>query len=106
MGKYIYNRLARIIKSEINLFSRNKRRRQTISTEYGFDFLGSKNNIGIGKAFLELINNAKSDYILLLENDWELVENISNTTERKVLLLSASSISNQLYIVINYLNYR
>ncbi len=78
LSSYKKNGLLELSNQRLIFFQEINEEDKTIATGYGFDFLGSKNNIGIGKAFSELVNNAKSDYILLLENDWELVENISN----------------------------
>jgi hypothetical protein len=39
-------------------------------------------NIGIGKAFIRLTENAQTDYVLVLEHDWNLIENSETTYER------------------------
>lgn len=46
----------------------------SIANEYKIPFIAYKENIGIGEAFIKLCQTAKTDNILLLENDWELIE--------------------------------
>jgi hypothetical protein len=46
-----------------------------IATHFGLDFIGLQKNIGIGQAFIRLTENAQSDYVLVLEHDWNLIEN-------------------------------
>jgi hypothetical protein len=53
-----------------------------IATHFKLDFIGLQNNIGIGKAFLRLTENAQTDNVLVLEHDWNLIENSETTYER------------------------
>ena len=53
-----------------------------IAAHYGVKAIGTKENVGIGKGFLELAKNASNDKILLLEHDWCLVENLEITKQR------------------------
>lgn len=55
-----------------------------IASDYKIDYLCSNSNIGIGKAFEILATKAKNEFILLLEHDWELIEN--PTVSYKMLL--------------------
>ncbi len=50
-----------------------------IATHFGLDFIGLQKNIGIGKAFIRLTENAQSDYVLVLEHDWNLIEDRETT---------------------------
>ena len=50
-----------------------------IATHFGLDFIGLQKNIGIGKAFIKLTENAQSDYVLVLEHDWNLIEDTETT---------------------------
>jgi hypothetical protein len=50
-----------------------------IAKHFGLDFIGLNSNIGIGKAFKRLTQNAQSDYVLILEHDWNLIENKETT---------------------------
>ncbi len=45
-----------------------------IAEKFGLRYEGSVENIGIGKGFIALANSLNSENILLLENDWVLVE--------------------------------
>jgi hypothetical protein len=49
---------------------------------FNIKYIGLSNNIGIGKGFITLAENAEYENILLLENDWALIENQTNTTLR------------------------
>ena len=53
-----------------------------IATHFGLDFIGLQKNIGIGQAFIRLTESAQSDNILVLEHDWNLIENKETTYER------------------------
>jgi hypothetical protein len=53
-----------------------------IATHFKLDFIGFQNNIGIGKAFLRLTENAQTDNVLILEHDWNLIENSETTYDR------------------------
>jgi len=45
-----------------------------IAEHFGVQYLASPDNIGIGKAFIELAKNAKYENFLILEHDWKLIE--------------------------------
>ncbi|NBU81771.1 MAG: hypothetical protein EBS55_09010, partial [Flavobacteriaceae bacterium] len=53
-----------------------------IANEYGITYISSPENIGIGNAFIKLAESSHSDNILLLEHDWELIENFDKTYSR------------------------
>ncbi len=46
-----------------------------IANYFNIKYIGLENNIGIGQGFLKLCEHAENDNILLLENDWILIEN-------------------------------
>jgi hypothetical protein len=50
-----------------------------ISSHFGIDCIALQRNIGIGQAFIRLTENAKEDYVLVLEHDWNLIENEATT---------------------------
>lgn len=50
-----------------------------IASHFNINYIGLKENIGIGKAFKQLTQNAQSDYVLILEHDWNLIENAETT---------------------------
>jgi hypothetical protein len=53
-----------------------------ISSHFGIDCIGLHNNIGIGKAFIKLTENAQTKNILVLEHDWNLIEDQKTTYDR------------------------
>src|SRR5688500_17408025 len=46
---------------------------RAIAAYYGYEFMGSHSNVGIARAFQELVEASTGDLFLLLENDWELI---------------------------------
>jgi PHD/YefM family antitoxin component YafN of YafNO toxin-antitoxin module len=61
-----------------------------IATHFGLDFIGLQKNIGIGQAFIRLTENAQSECVLVLEHDWNLIED--KETTYKTLSQSISAI--------------
>lgn len=53
-----------------------------IADHFGINYIKSKENIGIGQAFIQLAKNAKHDNIFLLEHDWELIEPLGVVEQR------------------------
>lgn len=53
-----------------------------IANHFSVNYIESNINVGIGKAFIELAKNAKTDRILFLEHDWKLIENKETTYSR------------------------
>ena len=54
----------------------------SIAKEYNVNYIGTKENVGIGVGFSELFKNAKYDNMMVLENDWVLIENENITKHR------------------------
>ncbi len=53
-----------------------------IAKHFGLDFIGLTQNIGIGKAFIKLTENAQTENVLVLEHDWNLIEDKETTYDR------------------------
>lgn len=53
-----------------------------IARHFGLDFIGLQKNIGIGQAFIRLTESAQTDNVLVLEHDWNLIEDKKTTYER------------------------
>jgi hypothetical protein len=70
-----------------------------ITNHFGINYIGLDENIGIGKAFIQLAKNAQTENILLLEHDWKLIENQEITYNR---LKSGLEILNQGFNVVKY----
>lgn len=66
---------------------------------FGIHYIAKTKNIGIGQGFLELAKVAKTDHILILENDWHLIEN-KNTTIKQ--LKSGLDLLNKGFDVVRY----
>ena len=55
-----------------------------LAKEYNLKCIGDKENIGIKNAYKTLVDNAKHEYFLFLENDWYLIENPDTVKKRLV----------------------
>ena len=79
---YHQNGLFDMVNDTTILFQEASMQDVEIARHFGLDFIALQNNIGIGKAFIRLTENAQSDNILVLEHDWNLIENRETTYER------------------------
>jgi hypothetical protein len=70
-----------------------------IAKHFGLDVIGLNNNIGIGAGLLKLAENCKHDNILLLEHDWNLIENKEKTYNQ---LASGIELLNEDYKCVRY----
>jgi hypothetical protein len=76
---YHNNGLFDIVNDATILFQEFNEQDYEIAKHFGLDFIGENTNIGIGQAFIKLTENAQSDYVLVLEHDWNLIENEATT---------------------------
>lgn len=60
-----------------------------IAHRYGYRWIGSPFNVGIGAAYAALANQAKGEFFLFLENDWELICDPINQIYAAQVLLHA-----------------
>jgi PHD/YefM family antitoxin component YafN of YafNO toxin-antitoxin module len=79
---YYENGLFDMVNDVTILFQEVTPQDMEIARHFGLDFIGLQKNIGIGQAFIRLTENAKKDYVLVLEHDWNLIENSETTYER------------------------
>jgi PHD/YefM family antitoxin component YafN of YafNO toxin-antitoxin module len=79
---YYENGLFDMVNDVTILFQEVTPQDMEIARHFGLDFIGLQKNIGIGQAFIRLTENAKEDYVLVLEHDWNLIENKETTYER------------------------
>jgi len=79
---YHQNGLFDIANDTTVLFQEFNEQDYQIAKHFGLDFIGLTQNIGIGKAFIRLTENAQTDRVLVLEHDWNLIENRETTYER------------------------
>jgi hypothetical protein len=79
---YHNNGLFDIANDVMILFQEASMQDVEIARHFGLDFIALQKNIGIGKAFIKLTENAQSDNVLVLEHDWNLIENKEVTYER------------------------
>jgi hypothetical protein len=82
LSSYYENGLFEIVNDVTILFQEVSLQDVEIARHFGLDFIGLQNNIGIGKAFIKLTENAKTDNVLVLEHDWNLIENSETTYKR------------------------
>jgi hypothetical protein len=97
LSSYYENGLFEIVNDVTILFQEVSLQDVEIARHFGLDFIGLQNNIGIGKAFIKLTENAKTDNVLVLEHDWNLIENVETTYN--TLKKSLQAIDNGLDVV-------
>jgi hypothetical protein len=76
---YHNNGLFDIVNDVTILFQEATMQDVEIARHFGLDFIALQNNIGIGQGFIRLTENAQSDYVLVLEHDWNLIEDKDTT---------------------------
>jgi len=76
---YYENGLLNMVNDVTILFQEVTEEDVKIASHFGIDYIGLEENIGIGKAFKQLTETAKTDYVLILEHDWNLIENRETT---------------------------
>jgi hypothetical protein len=76
---YHQNGLFDMVNDATILFQEFSEQDYQIAKHFGLDFIGLTKNIGIGQAFIKLTENAESDYVLVLEHDWNLIEDKQTT---------------------------
>lgn len=76
---YYNNGLFDIVDDVTILFQEFNEQDYQIAKHFGLNIIGMNSNIGIGKAFIKLTENAKNDYVLVLEHDWNLIEDKETT---------------------------
>jgi len=79
---YYENGLFDMVNDTTILFQEFNEQDYQITKHFGLDCIGLTNNIGIGKAFIKLTENAQTDNVLVLEHDWNLIENAETTYDR------------------------
>jgi hypothetical protein len=79
---YYNNGLFNIANDITILFQEITEQDVEIATHFGLKFIGLKENIGIGKAFIKLTENSQTENVLVLEHDWNLIEDEKTTYER------------------------
>ena len=86
---YHNNGLFDMVTDTTILFQEFNEQDYQIAKHFGLDFIGLNSNIGIGKAFIKLTENAQSEYVLVLEHDWNLIEDRETTYDRLKRSISA-----------------
>jgi len=79
---YYENGLFDIVNDITILFQEISEQDKQIAEHFSIPYVGSNTNIGIGKAFIQLTAQSKTDNVLVLEHDWKLIENLDITYSR------------------------
>jgi hypothetical protein len=82
LSTYHQNGLFDMVSDTTVLFQEFSEQDYQIAKHFGLDFIGLTQNVGIGKAFIKLTENAESENVLILEHDWNLIENKETTYQR------------------------
>ena len=81
------------------LFQEFSEQDKQIAEHFGIPYIAKDSNIGIGQAFIELTEQAKTDNVLVLEHDWKLIEDKETLRTR---LLSGVKMLDKGYSCIRY----
>lgn len=79
---YHENGLFELVNDVMILYQEVSEQDFQIAKHFGLDYIGMNGNIGIGKGFIKLTQNAHTENVLVLEHDWKLIENIDTTYDR------------------------
>jgi hypothetical protein len=79
---YYEKGLFNIINDYKILFQEISEHDKNIADYFSIPYIGFDSNIGIGKAFIKLTEQSQTDNILILEHDWQLIENLETTHSR------------------------
>jgi FkbM family methyltransferase len=82
LESYKRNGLFQIADDVVILFQEVRDEDRKLAKEFGLPFIGLDRNVGIGRGFVTLCEQADHQHILLLEHDWELTENFVETRFR------------------------
>jgi hypothetical protein len=96
---YHQNGLLNMVNDVTILFQEFNEQDYQIAKHFGLDFIGLTNNVGIGNAFIKLTENAQTDNVLILEHDWNLIEDELITGHR---LISGLQLLDNGYDAIRY----
>jgi FkbM family methyltransferase len=81
LESYKRNGLLKIADDVTILFQEATQEDKKIAKEFGLPYIALDKNVGIGKGFVMLCEQAEHPHVLLLEDDWELTTNYSKTRE-------------------------
>jgi hypothetical protein len=71
---YYENGLFDIVNDITILFQEFNEQDYQIAKHFGLSLIGCASNIGIGRGFIKLTENAETPHVLVLEHDWNLIE--------------------------------
>ena len=71
---YHNNGLLNCVNDICILFQEFSDQDKQIAEHFNLPYIAKEKNIGIGKAFIELTNQSKTENVLILEHDWKLIE--------------------------------
>lgn len=90
LESYKYYGLDQLASQKVIFFQEITTEDMEIARDFGYQFIGSTDNIGIGAAYKELVDFATSDLFLFLENDWELLRDPMWTMNDSIGMLDAN----------------
>ena len=82
LESYRRNGLLNAADDVVILFQDIRDEDRKLAKEFGLPFIGLDRNVGIGRGFVTLCEQADHPHVLLLEDDWELTENFVETRFR------------------------
>jgi FkbM family methyltransferase len=81
LESYRQNGLFKAVDDVVILFQEARDEDKKLAKEYGLPYIALDTNVGIGRGFVMLCEQADHPHILLLEDDWELTSDYKTTRE-------------------------
>jgi len=91
LNSYKQNGLLDILEDVFIFFQKFSESDKQIAESFNLRYIPNPKNLGIGIGLLELAKNAKCENLLILEHDWELIEDTETTYNRLFEALSLIS---------------
>jgi FkbM family methyltransferase len=82
LASYKKNGLFEITDDVCILFQEASKEDKEVAKKYGIPYIALDRNVGIGRGFVMLCEQADNPHVLLLEHDWELTETFIETRHR------------------------
>ena len=82
LQSYFHHNFLHQVNDVCILFQEFSQQDREIAEHFNIPYIAKDSNIGIGKGFIELTEQAKTDNVLILEHDSKLIEKEETTIER------------------------
>jgi len=88
LESYRFLGLDKLTKQKVIFFQEMSSEDKDIAEEFGYEYIGEKNNIGIAQGYTKLLDIVENENFLFLENDWKLLLDPSSILHDALILLT------------------